>query len=138
VTKLGWKPSVSASLVKCGKCGKPFTNPLTHVCTVRKASGKRKVKPSLSVTLATCSKCGKPYSNPLTHKCKVKTDFKARRKAATAKPKRPPHNYRTCKDGDCRRQACEAYKEGYDDGEADGSASGYAAGYSAGQAAGGD
>jgi hypothetical protein len=116
--------------VKCGKCGKPFTNPLTHVCTVRKAGGKRKVKPSLSVTLATCSKCGKPYANPLTHKCDIGTDFKKRRKAAVAK--RKPHDYRTCRDGECKRQACVAYKEGLDEGYQQGWDAGHAAASSGG------
>lgn len=26
------------------------------------------------------------------------------------------HHYRTCRDEDCQRQACMAYKEGFEDG----------------------
>jgi len=28
----------------------------------------------------------------------------------------PQHHYRTCRDEDCRRQACQAYREGFGDG----------------------
>jgi hypothetical protein len=31
-------------------------------------------------------------------------------------PVKQKHNYRTCRDVDCQRQACVAYKEGFDDG----------------------
>jgi hypothetical protein len=30
------------------------------------------------------------------------------------------HNYRTCRDKECRRLACEAYRQGRDDGYQDG------------------
>jgi hypothetical protein len=30
-----WKPKVKVSLVKCGRCGRSYNNPLTHVCVVR-------------------------------------------------------------------------------------------------------
>ncbi|MFD0883113.1 hypothetical protein ACFQ08_00835 [Streptosporangium algeriense] len=31
---MGWMPKikVSVSLIKCGRCTKSYTNPLTHVC----------------------------------------------------------------------------------------------------------
>ena len=29
------------------------------------------------------------------------------------------HHYRTCRDADCERLPCVAYREGYDDGVAD-------------------
>jgi hypothetical protein len=32
------------------------------------------------------------------------------------------HDYHTCRDGDCQRLACVAYKEGYQDGYEDGRA----------------
>ena len=33
------------------------------------------------------------------------------------------HRYESCRDPDCPRLACRAYKDGYDDGFADGVAS---------------
>jgi hypothetical protein len=55
----------------------------------------------------------------------------ARLKASRPSRRTSGHDYRTCRDDDCQRPACEAYREGY----ADGQEAGYAAGYSAGQAA---
>lgn len=30
-----WKPKVTVKLVKCGRCGKAYNNPLTHTCVIR-------------------------------------------------------------------------------------------------------
>jgi ribosomal protein L4 len=43
----------------------------------------------------------------------------ARAKAArrpARRPGRPAHDYRNCRDHDCQRVACEAYREGVADG----------------------
>jgi len=133
---MGLMPSVSGGLIACGKCGKRYSNPLTHVCVVRKKNGRRQLRPRATVTLGVCGKCGKPYTNPLSHVCAVQTDYKRRksaadrqqaaerRKAAKAKakeaarsgPPRPRHSYETCHDKDCTRATCEAYRDGFDDG----------------------
>ena len=136
-----WNPKISVGLVRCGRCGKRYSNPLTHTCVVRmdrKTKPKRSLKPKASVALVTCGTCGKPYANPLTHVCQVRTDFKrrlaagdkrrdaeAKRQAAAPKkrpkpPARPAHNYRACRDPECGRQACQAWREGYADGYQDG------------------
>src|SRR6266516_4641915 len=76
-----WNPKISVGLARCGRCGKRYSNPLTHVCVVRmdrKTKPKRSLKPKASVALVTCGTCGKPYANPLTHVCQVRTDFKRR------------------------------------------------------------
>jgi hypothetical protein len=44
------------------------------------------------------------------------------------------HPYQACRDPECERFACRAYKEGYADGYADGTAAAYAAGYDDGLA----
>ena len=84
-----------------------------------------------------CPKCHKRYANPLAHTCAVSTDFKRRkaaadrRKAAAAErrrrarekraapARRPParqaHDYRLCRDGECARHACRAYRDGLED-----------------------
>ncbi len=130
-----WNPKLSVGLVRCGRCGKRHNNPLTHTCVVRmdrKTKPKRSLKPKASVALVTCGTCGKPYANPLTHVCAVKTDFKRRlaadqkRKAAEAKrqaaarrkrpPAKPAHSYRACRDAECGRQACEAWREAWQEG----------------------
>lgn len=163
---------IRVGLIRCGRCGQRYANPLTHVCSGRRR-GRTRVKPKLSV-VASCPSCGKQGS-PLTHVCSNRGDFakrqrtagrrkaaaerKARRdeqrrrtnervaaarraerqkaaerlrreqaraaervKAAKAKarpprkPGRPRHDYRTCRDHDCERVACEAYREGVADG----------------------
>ena len=88
-------------------------------------------------TPLTCPRCKKPIANPVTHICKTRTSFK--RKAAAAKksraqdrrrqaasiakvkraratgPAKAKHDYRTCKDADCARVACVAYRDGLAD-----------------------
>jgi len=140
---------VNLSLVKCGRCGKRYSNPLTHVCVRRMDSRTRsrpsKVKPKLTVT---CPWCGRPLGNPLTHACVTRTDFKQRKRKADRSPKtklRPAttgnsHEPPACQDDDCPRYGCRMYKEGREDGKAEGYGGGYAQGaadgYSAGHEAG--
>jgi hypothetical protein len=37
------------------------------------------------------------------------------KKAPARRPGRPAHDYRNCRDADCERVACEAYREGWAD-----------------------
>ena len=78
-----------------------------------------------------CGTCGKQVSSPLTHTCTVRTDFRRKLAAAkrTSRPgrRKPPrvtvygadgkplggHSYAACRDLDCARVACVAYREGY-------------------------
>jgi hypothetical protein len=115
---------IAASLMKCGQCGKRYSNPLTHVCYNPRGKGPRlQVKPRVTVD---CPRCKKPVTNPLTHVCSVRTDFrrrlaeqrkreKAARRAA-ARAAAPKHDYHSCRDGNCQRQTCTAYREGFEDG----------------------
>ncbi len=117
------KLRVSGGLVRCGRCGRRYTNPFSHVCAGRGRS-KTRLTPKASASVK-CPSCGQLYANPLTHVCPSRRgDFKgrqaadAKRKKAAARKARPQHNYRTCRDEDCQRVACEAYAEGYADGMA--------------------
>lgn len=127
---------IKLSLIKCGRCGKPYANPLAHVCVTRigRRLGRTSIRPRLT---RDCPRCKRPVANPVTHICKVKTDF--RRKTGAAKkqraagrrrqaasvakvkrarasgPARTRHDYRTCKDAYCARVACVAYRDGIDD-----------------------
>lgn len=88
-----------------------------------------------------CGRCRKRYSNPFGHTCAPKSDFK-RRKATAAKqaaaakrkarPEHPPAS--ACRDGDCRRAACAAYREGREHGYQEGHETGFAEGFAAGVA----
>jgi flagellar biosynthesis/type III secretory pathway protein FliH len=49
----------------------------------------------------------------------------------------PQHRYQACRDRDCERIACAAWREGREEGYTDGHAEGFAEGYAAGAAAAG-
>jgi hypothetical protein len=51
-------------------------------------------------------------------------------------PRNGGHDYRRCRDEDCPRITCVAFRDGYDAGFDDGYGAGHAAGYEAGYAAG--
>jgi hypothetical protein len=79
---------VSATLFRCGRCGRRYSNPLTHTCATRmdrkRPAGTTRLSPQAS---RTCGTCGQPYANPLTHICTVRTDFKKRQAAAARQQK---------------------------------------------------
>lgn len=79
---------VSATLFRCGRCGRRYANPLTHVCVTRmdrkRPAGKTRLSPQAS---RRCGTCGQPYANPLTHVCTVKTDYRKRQAAAARQQK---------------------------------------------------
>jgi len=125
------------ALIKCGNCGKRYSNPLAHNCPPRstRSKGKTKVAPKVGLEY-TCPACGKQASNPLTHVCQSKRgDFKRRKKAAAARERKARrdanrHEPRECTDEFCNRYPCKVYKQGF----ADGNQAGYSAGYDAGKA----
>jgi hypothetical protein len=118
------KLKFKGALFHCGRCRKRYSNPFGHVCIapIGRRAGKTRFRPSAS---ATCPNCRKPYGNPLTHTCTTRTDFK--RRAAKAKrkdrPEHPPPS--ACREQDCKRAACAAYRQGREDGDRDGYERGY-------------
>lgn len=141
------KLKLQGALFHCGRCRKSYSNPFGHVCITRldrKArDGRTTLAPKVTASLGTCGGCGRPLGNPLTHSCTVKTDYRKRRRAAAkagkvGKPQHPEPG--ACRDGDCQRTGCRAYREGreygyqegYDLGRMDGYAEGFAAGVAAG------
>jgi hypothetical protein len=109
-------------------------------------AARRAATPKLRLDFGKCDTCKKTIGNPLTHTCTPKSDFKSRKRTAEqqakAKGKRQPdrHDYQDCKDDNCKRSACVAYKtgyrRGYDDGFDDGYGIGWANGHAAGKAEG--
>jgi hypothetical protein len=125
---------LNVSLIKCGRCGKRYNNPLTHVCVTR-MDRKTPVRPSKIGAKLTvkCGRCGRALGNPLTHRCVTRTDFRKRKRAAAKGHSRPAstgnaHEPAECKDDDCPRYGCKMYKQGYEAGYADGHGAGYGAG----------
>ncbi len=90
------KPRVALT---CGSCGKPYGNPLTHVCRTGTDFKKRK---------RAAEKAAKP---------------KPQARTGTA------HEYTTCDDDDCSKYPCRVYKEGLANGEVLGRQIGYAEGF---------
>lgn len=126
--------------ITCGRCGKPRTG-IRHDCIVssgRAARRKATIKPS--ITFGKCETCKKPLGNPLTHVCKPKSDFKARKSRAAKKAKAAErakarkkrqdgqHPFESCRDDQCRRPQCVAYRAGWHEGEAVGFGAGFEAG----------
>lgn len=58
--------------------------------------------------------------------------------AAPAKGSNGSHRPSRCRDRDCLRPLCVAYREGYEDGFGAGYGAGYSEGYAAGAASAGD
>ena len=137
------KPRLRVALIKCGTCGKRYSNPLAHVCvTSRSRSGRTRLAPKASIAIK-CQRCGKDYANPLTHVCKVPSDFRKRKReharqqaAEKRRAQRDQHDYATCDDEHCERFPCRVYREGYEQGYADGTGAGFAAGMAQGRARG--
>ena len=135
-------------VVTCGRCGKPRTG-LRHDCITSsgRASGRRAtLKPSIS--FGKCPTCKKRLGNPLTHVCAPKSDFKARkskaakrekareREKARKKRQAEQHPYESCRDNECKRPLCVAYRTGWHEGHFKGFEEGYEAGYKDGYGAG--
>jgi hypothetical protein len=116
VIKRAARKQARRASVKCGTCGKRYTNPLAHVCKpksdfksrTRAAERDRKREAARERRKAAAGR--------------RKAAAAARRaKAGTARSApRTAHDYRTCRDGDCARHACAAYRDGYTDGQEDG------------------
>jgi hypothetical protein len=132
----------------CGRCGHP-RELIGHVCVVRSGrAARRPATPKVRLDFGKCETCNRPVGNPLTHVCAPRSDFKRRRRAAAkrekdqiraktrANRKADKHEYQNCKDDDCKRSACVAYKTGWREGYQTGFAEGYDAGYGAGRQAG--
>ena len=133
--KVKIKPRASASLAKCGTCGKPYSNPLGHVCTVktdfrkRKASAgrraaageKRAKRAAARAKEVAARRARRERENEARRARRAREDEGRRRRRAKeqapgGRAARDKHDYRNCRDHDCERQACEAYREGVADG----------------------
>jgi len=119
--------------VRCGTCGKRYTNPLTHTCTVKTDFKKRKRaaerqaererrrqrKREAAARRRERARARRKEAADRRKAAAAERRRKAREKQAAPRPARPAHDYRACTDDDCRRYACIGYKAGYADAEAD-------------------
>lgn len=123
-----------ATSVKCRTCGRRYTNPLTHTCTVRTDFKRRKAAAERAARRERERQRKRAAAAQKRERAKARRKAAAdRRKAAAADRRRkarekrsaprsaarPQHDFRTCQDDECRRYACVGYKAGYADAEAD-------------------
>lgn len=117
--------------VTCGTCGKRYSNPLTHVCAPksdfkqRKAAAGRRPKAEAARQRKREAAARKREAAKARRKAAAerrKAAAAERRKKAAAKrsaparrPARPAHDYRLCRDPECPRHACKAYRDGITD-----------------------
>jgi hypothetical protein len=125
------------ALFHCGSCGKRHGNPLGHRCTgggrfkqlagrearARAASAERQKSAEAREreTAARRERRRKEDEARRGRRLREREASKAKTARAKARPpsrrsSRPTHDYRRCRDADCQRIPCEAYREGYDDG----------------------
>lgn len=109
VTRPARRKAEHVTSVKCGTCGKRYTNPLTHTCTVKTDFRKRKAAAGRQAK----RERAKARRKAAADRRKAAAAARRQKARSTPAPKRAPqHDYRTCDDGDCRRAACAAFKEG--------------------------
>jgi hypothetical protein len=109
--------------VTCGTCGKRYTNPLTHTCTVRTDFAKRKRAAERKAKAARLAEKRRERRKAATvrrreARARRAAAAKARKAAAKTRPKRPrppAHDYQTCTDPECEKYGCLAYRQGVED-----------------------
>lgn len=128
-------------LFACGSCGKKYSNPFGHRCGNAGDFGKRK-RAAQRAARAEAAKAKRAAERQRVNERiaaarkkereraaqrvsaarrteRRKAEARATRARAARKPPRrpgrPAHDYRNCRDHDCERVACEAYREGRED-----------------------
>ena len=110
VTRPAKQKAKRAASVKCGTCGKRYTNPLTHVCAVktdfrqRRAADQRRQKREAAKA--------RKKAAAARRKAAAAARRSKSRSGSASRPAQQKHDYRRCQDGDCTRHACIAFKEG--------------------------
>jgi hypothetical protein len=94
------------TLFDCPRCGKPYANPLTHVCPSRRGDFKRR-------KAAAARRERKRKAEELRRRHKAE---RARRRAQGGTRPSGKHRYDRCPDKDCPRLPCRAYREGVERG----------------------
>lgn len=132
------------ALFQCGRCRKAYSNPLGHECAGGGDFAKRRRREKAGERRAreTAARQARRQKEADARRARRKREDDARRarrakeneaaaerkRKPSARPRRPAHPYESCRDADCQRVACEAWREGHGQGYAEGEAAGYAAG----------
>lgn len=100
--------------VKCKTCGKRYVNPLTHVCAPKSDFAKRR-REAERAARREAARARKKAAAERRKAAAAERHRKAREKRSAPRSPRPQHDYRLCRDEDCQRYACVAYKDGVAD-----------------------
>lgn len=114
--------------VECPKCRKRYANPLAHTCAVSTDFKRRRA------AAARAEKHDRERQRRRESAARRRETARARRKAAAdrrkaaaaerrrkarakrpAPARKPAHDYRLCRDEECARHACRAYRDGLGD-----------------------
>jgi hypothetical protein len=123
VTRIGRRPGRTRVRLTatCSKCGKRMGSPLRHVCATKTDFRKRKAKAKRDA--ATAKRREKRKAAAARKRARVAERRKAaaaRRRKGRQAPAKPRHDYQTCREDDCQRQACQAWREGRKEGFGEG------------------
>lgn len=95
---------------ECPKCHKRYSNPLTHTCAP-KSDFKQRQRADEQQRKRDQAKARRKDAADRRKAAAADRRAKARSRPATSQ-RAPQHDYRTCRDDDCRRAACLAFREG--------------------------
>ena len=129
-------------LFTCGACGKSYSNPLGHVCgnggdfgrrkrarqraeaaaarKAKRAAERAKTNERIAAARAKERERSAARLSATRRRERARADARVKKARATARRTRPAgrpaHDWTRCRDHDCHRPACEAYREGVADG----------------------
>lgn len=108
--------------VTCKTCGKRYTNPLTHTCTVktdfkkRRRQAQRKARAKDRAEKRRKARQDAAQRRKEARQRRAKAARAKRKTAARKKRRAPAHDPRTCDEPDCTRYGCRTWKDGYETG----------------------
>jgi hypothetical protein len=128
------KVKIRRALFHCA-CGKSYSNPLGHVCssgrdfkrrgathtksTAAAAVREKKAAARAKETAARQARRQREDEGRRARRAKETAAARGRKKAPGSRPARPEHpRYSACRDEDCERTGCVAYREGHETGRA--------------------
>ena len=130
--------------ITCGRCGKRADG---HPARLRVATAGAQGHAQTADHVREVPDVQEAITNPLTHVCMAKSGFKRAKSRAAKRAKErarekarkkrqaEQHPFESCRDDQCKRPQCVAYRTGWHEGEAAGFESGFESGFSAGLAA---
>lgn len=117
-------------LFTCGTCHKGYNSPFGHTCSQGGDFAARRRRETASQrrareTAARRARRQREDDARKARRAKENEAARARKRKAAARPARPAHEYQRCRDEDCQRIGCVAYRDGLEVGDERGHARGF-------------